>query len=257
LRAHQAELEQKVLERTEELSLASQELRELSANILQAQDEERRRLARELHDGVGQLLAAASMEIANLSNLRDRHAQDGSDSIGNLQSLINQVNQDIRTMSYLLYPPLLDEVGLKSALAEYVHGFAQRSRIEVSLDIPCTLTRLDRDLELCLFRIVQECLTNIHRHSESKTAAIRISRGEDTITLEIHDQGKGIPSNVLAETHSRGSGVGIRGMRERVRHFAGEITFRSDKSGTTVFVVVPLSKAHLETPGAEPIQAVA
>src|SRR5262249_16809296 len=153
LRTSQTELELKVQERTRELFIASQELRELSARILQAQDEERRRLARELHDGVGQLLAAASMEAANLSDGRESLIAHGGSSIESLQSLIAQVNQDIRTMSYLLYPPLLDEVGLRSALTEYVHGFGQRSRIQVELDVPADLKRLDRDLELCLFRV--------------------------------------------------------------------------------------------------------
>lgn len=257
LRANRAELEQKVVERTQELSVASQELRELSARILQAQDDERRRLARELHDGVGQLLAAASMEIANVANTTEIQNAEGATSVTNLQSLIAQVNQDIRTMSYLLYPPLLDEVGLKSALTEYVHGFAQRSRIDVSLEIPSQFTRLDRDLELCLFRIVQECLTNIHRHSESKSATIRITVQHESLALEVRDQGKGISSQKLAEIQFRGSGVGIRGMRERIRHFGGEMTFRSDGSGTTVFVLIPFSGTPVQAAGSEPVQAVA
>jgi signal transduction histidine kinase len=240
LRATQAELEQKVQERTRELYIASQELRELSARILQAQDEERRRLARELHDGVGQLLAAASMEVANLSDGKESLIASGVSSINGLGSLIAQVNQDIRTMSYLLYPPLLDEVGLRSALAEYVHGFGQRSRIQVDLDVPADLKRLDRDLELCLFRVVQECLTNIHRHSESKTASIRITFADGLLTLEVRDQGKGISADRLAEIHAKGEGVGVRGMRERIRHFSGDLTVKSDNPGTTVRVAVPI-----------------
>jgi signal transduction histidine kinase len=260
LRATQAELEHKVQERTRELYVASQELRELSARILQAQDEERRRLARELHDGVGQLLAAASMEVANLSDGKESLIASGVSSINGLGSLIAQVNQDIRTMSYLLYPPLLDEVGLRSALAEYVHGFGQRSRIQVDLDIPADLKRLDRDLELCLFRVVQECLTNIHRHSESKTAAIRITFADGLLTLEVRDQGKGISADRLAEIHAKGAGVGVRGMRERIRHFSGDLTVNSDNLGTTVRVIVPLQppeSASQPESGAQPIQAVA
>lgn len=258
LRASQAELEQKVQERTRDLLTASQELRELSARILQAQDEERRRLARELHDGVGQLLAAAGMELANAAGSPELLTSDAQTSLSNLQSLIAQVNRDIRTMSYLLYPPLLDEVGLKSALAEYIHGFAQRSHIEVSLDLPSRLSRLDRGLELCLFRIVQEALTNIHRHSESKTAAIRIAGDDGKLTLEIMDRGKGISREKLAEIQAKGSGVGIRGMRERVRHFGGDMTFKSGRSGTTIFVVVPISKTDVkEKAASQPIQAIA
>jgi len=257
MRANQNELEQKVRERTQELSVASQELRELSARILQAQDEERRRLARELHDGVGQLLAAASMEVANVASERAPQSLGGGTPVGNLESLIQQVNQDIRTMSYLLYPPLLDEVGLKSALAEYVHGFGRRSRIEVSLDVPAHLTRLERGLELCVFRIVQECLTNIHRHSESATAAIRITWEDEALTLEVRDQGKGMSPEKMAEIQFRGSGVGIRGMRERVRHFGGEMTFRSDKSGTAVSVVIPTSRTSAQAGGGEPVRVIA
>ena len=258
LRANQAELEQKVAERTKDLSLATQELRELSTRILQSQDQERRRLARELHDGVGQLLAAASMEIANVVALMNGDNSQGATPLTNLQKLITEVNQDIRTMSYLLYPPLLDEVGLRSALAEYIRGFAQRSRIDVALDIPASFTRLERDLELCLFRIVQECLTNIHRHAESKTATICVTSGEGALTLEVRDQGKGISAEKLAEIQSRGAGVGIRGMRERVRHFGGEVNFKSDGSGTTVSVVVPISRPTLQQPtDTLPIRAVA
>ena len=259
LHASQAELEHKVEERTRELLSASQELRELSARILQAQDEERRRLARELHDGVGQLLAAASMEVANVGAGKDSLVLDGRTPLSNLQTLIAQVNQDIRTMSYLLYPPLLDEVGLKSALTEYVHGFAERSRIEVTLDLPDRYTRLERGLELCLFRIVQECLTNIHRHSESRTAVIRIAHDDRALTLEIRDHGKGIPPEKLAQIHAKGSGVGIRGMRERVRHFAGEMTITSDSPGTTITVVVPSPKTDTrrEIIGNQQVQAAA
>ena len=256
LRATQADLERKVQERTLELYVASQQLRELSARILQAQDDERRRLARELHDGVGQLLAAASMEVANLSDGKASLLLEDANSVAGLQSLIAQVNRDIRTMSYLLYPPLLDEVGLRSALAEYVHGFGQRSHIQVSLDIPADMSRLDRALELCLFRIVQECLTNVHRHSESKTAAIRISRNDGTLALEVRDEGKGISPAKLAEMQSKGSGVGIRGMRERIRLFSGQLTLKSDSSGTLVSVVVPL--AHPQKFDSEkPVPAVA
>jgi len=240
LRASQAELEQKVAERTQELFIASQQLREFSARILQAQDDERRRLARELHDGVGQLLAAASMEAANLSEGKES-LLSGGNAISGLQVLIAQINQDLRTMSYLLYPPLLDEVGLRSALADYVNGFSQRSRVQVTLDVPDSLSRLDRGLELCLFRIVQECLTNIHRHSESTTASISLSCADGVLTLDIRDDGKGIPAEKLAEVQASGSGVGIRGMRERIRHFSGNLSLKSDDSGTTVKVVVPLA----------------
>ena len=185
LRESQAELEQRVQERTQELFDASQELRELSARILQAQDEERRRIARELHDGAGQLLAALGMEASNLAREGDRLSARAALSLRNIASFVAQMTKDIRIMSHLLYPPLLDEVGLESALKEYVNGFAERSGVQVSLDVPAAIERLDRDYELSLFRIVQESLTNIHRHSGSKTASIRIVRDDGALVLEV------------------------------------------------------------------------
>jgi len=257
LRVNQAELEQRVQERTQELLNASQELRELSARILQAQDEERRRIARELHDGAGQLIAALGMEASNLAKERERLSSRASSSLSNIESLIAQMTQDIRTMSHLLYPPLLDDVGLQSALREYVTGFAERSGIQVSLDIPSEIERLDRDYELSLFRIVQECLTNIHRHSGSKTAGIRIVRDDEALVLEVRDEGGGMPAERLSEIQSRGSGVGIRGMRERVLQLSGTMSIESDRSGTQIRVLIPTPKAALRerTGSDEPLQA--
>jgi signal transduction histidine kinase/PAS domain-containing protein len=256
LRTSQAELEQRVQERTQELFNASQELRELSARILQAQDDERRRIAKELHDGAGQLLAAIGMEASNLASERDRLSARGAGSLSNIESLVAQMTKDIRTMSHLLYPPLLDEVGLQSALTEYVNGFAKRSGIQVSLDLPAGIERLDRDYELSLFRIVQECLTNIHRHSGSKTASIRIVRDDGALVLEVRDEGRGIPAERLSEIQSRGSGVGIRGMRERTLQLSGTMSIESDGSGTRIHVVIPTPKtiAPEITGSDEPVQ---
>jgi signal transduction histidine kinase len=256
LRTSQAELEQRVQERTQELFNASQELRELSARILQAQDDERRRIAKELHDGAGQLLAAIGMEASNLASERDRLSARGAGSLSNIESLVAQMTKDIRTMSHLLYPPLLDEVCLQSALTEYVDGFAKRSGIQVSLDLPAGIERLDRDYELSLFRIVQECLTNIHRHSGSKTASIRIVRDDGALVLEVRDEGRGIPAERLSEIQSRGSGVGIRGMRERTLQLSGTMSIESDGSGTRIHVVIPTPKtiAPEITGSDEPVQ---
>jgi len=242
LKVNQAELERRVQERTQELLNASQELRELSARILQAQDEERRRIARELHDGAGQLIAALGMEASNLARERDRLSSRAASSLDNIESLVVQMTQDIRTMSHLLYPPLLDEVGLQSALTEYVKGFSERSGIQVSLDLPVAIERLDRDYELSLFRIVQECLTNIHRHSGSKTASIRIVQEDEALVLEVRDEGRGMHAERLSEIQSRGSGVGIRGMRERVLQFSGRMSIESDGSGTRIHAVIPTTK---------------
>jgi signal transduction histidine kinase/PAS domain-containing protein len=242
LRVSQAELEQRVNERTQELLNASDELRELSARILQAQDEERRRIARELHDGAGQLLAALGMEVHNLASESDRLSSRGASSLSNIESLVVHMTKDIRTMSHLLYPPLLDEVGLQSALKDYVKGFAERSGIHVSLDLPAAIKRMDRDYELSLFRIVQECLTNIHRHSGSKTANIRIVHEDGALVLEVRDEGRGMPAERLSEIQSRRSGVGIRGMRERTLQLSGTMSIESDGSGTRIHVVIPILK---------------
>jgi signal transduction histidine kinase len=239
LRLNQAELERGVQERTQELLNASEELRELSARILQAQDEERRRIARELHDGAGQLIAALGMEASNLATERDRLSPRAASSLDNIESLVGQMTQDIRTMSHLLHPPLLDEIGLQSALSEYVQGFSERSGIQVSLDLPAAIERLDRDYELSLFRIVQECLTNIHRHSGSKTASIRIVQDDEALVLEVQDEGRGMSAERLSEIQLRGSGVGIRGMRERVLQLSGTMSIESDSSGTRIHVVIP------------------
>jgi signal transduction histidine kinase/PAS domain-containing protein len=257
LRLGQVELEQRVRERTHELLEASTGLRELSARLLQAQDEERRRIARELHDGAGQLLAALGMETAALAKESDRLTPRAATSLSNIESLLAQMTKDIRTMSHLLHPPLLDEVGLQSALTEYVKGFATRSGIRVSLDLPDAIERLDRDYELSLFRIVQESLTNIHRHSGSKTASIRIVRDGGELILEVQDTGRGMSPERLAEIQSTGSGVGIRGMRERVLQFSGTMTIESDSSGTRIRVVIPTAKgvAREDRGSDEPVQA--
>jgi len=243
LKMGRAELAQRVQERTQELLKASQELRELSARILQAQDEERRRIARELHDGAGQLLAALGMEAANLARESDKLSARAGSSLRNIESLVMQMTKDIRTMSHLLYPPMLDEVGLQSALRDYVRGFAERSGIQVSLNLPDMIERLDRDYELSLFRIVQECLTNIHRHSGSKTASIRFVRGDGSLELEVRDEGRGMPAERLAEIQSKGSGVGIRGMRERVLQLSGTMSIDCDDAGTRIHVVIPAPQA--------------
>jgi PAS domain S-box-containing protein len=214
---------------------------ELSGRLLQLQDEERRRVARELHDGAGQLLAALNMDISTLAEEKARLSPAGARRVEDTLSLIDQAMSEIRTLSHLLHPPLLDEVGLKSALSEYVYGFGQRSKVCVSLDLPSDLERLPRDLELSLFRIVQECLTNIHRHSASPTARVRLSSIHNEIQLEVSDEGRGI-SREIQEKFSTGtsSGVGLRGMRERVRQCGGEIQIRASEKGTSVVARLPI-----------------
>ena len=156
------------------------------------------------------------------------------------QRLVQQLSKEIRTMSYLLHPPLLDDSGLSEAIRWYAQGLTERSGLNTEIHISEDFGRLPSEFELAVFRIVQECLTNIHRHSGSKTAAIRLSREAQSVTLEIHDDGKGISPEKLAAIQAHRSGVGIMGMRERVRHFNGVLDIHSDGSGTTIFVTFPI-----------------
>jgi len=157
---------------------------------------------------------------------------------------VQQLNREIRTTSYLLHPPLLDESGLSEAIRWYMQGLMDRSGLAIELDIPDDFGRLPQDLELALFRIVQEALTNIHRHSGSKTATVRVSRGDDSVLLEIQDHGEGIPVEKLAAIKAQRTGVGIAGMRERVRQCKGEMDIQSNSSRTKISVTLPLSMVH-------------
>ncbi|MFZ1203747.1 MAG: ATP-binding protein, partial [Candidatus Acidiferrales bacterium] len=152
-------------------------------------------------------------------------------------------SSDIRTVSYLLHPPLLDEMGLRSALQWYVDGFAERSKIATRVEVPVDLGRLPRDYELVIFRVAQECLTNIHRHAKSPSALVRLSSADGKLTMEIHDNGQGIPPEVQATIASgKTSGVGLRGMRERVASIGGAFTIESNANGTSVLVSLPFGR---------------
>jgi signal transduction histidine kinase len=213
---------------------------ELSGRLLQLQNEERRRIARELHDGAGQLLAALSMNISAISAEESKLSPGVARNVGESRSLIDQAVSKIRTISHLLHPPLLDEVGLVSALNEYVSGFAERSNIHVRLDLPSDLERLPRDVELSIFRIVQECLTNVHRHSGSATATVRLSHKPGEIQLHVSDQGRGVNQEIQDKfLVGQSSGVGLRGMRERIKQLGGGMQIRSSGNGTSVIVILP------------------
>jgi PAS domain S-box-containing protein len=235
-------LESRVSERTLELENATAKLRELTGTLLQTQDEERRRIARELHDGVGQLVVAMSMNLTTLVSEKERLSPEARQTLDQNQALIEQCSREIRTMSHLLHPPLLDEVGLDSALRWYVDGFSDRSKITVDTKLARDFTEdLPRDLALSVFRIVQESLTNIHRHSESPTALVQIDRSPREITLIVEDQGKGIPAEIQSKILSGELiGVGLRGMRERVRQFGGRLDVHSNGNGTRVVAVLPV-----------------
>jgi PAS domain S-box-containing protein len=228
--------------RNEEVLQQSEQLRSLSVRLLQTQDAERRHIARELHDSAGQTLAALGMALSQLT--RETNASPTlAKYVQDAEGLLKSLSQELRTTSYLLHPPLLDEMGLLSALRWYVEGLEQRSGLRIDLRVPDHFERLHGDLELAIFRLVQECLTNIHRHSGSKTAVIRVAREGDKVQVEVQDRGKGISPERLSEIQSHGVGVGIRGMRERIRQFHGELTIESGALGTKIFTTL-LAKTH-------------
>jgi signal transduction histidine kinase len=206
------------------------------------QDEERRRLARELHDSVGQTLAALSMNIAIIQAQSDKLDLSGARAVSENAHLVDQVSREIRTISHLLHPPLLDIAGLASALRWYVDGFSERSNIKVDLEIPSDFGRLPDELEIAIFRIVQECLTNIHRHSGSNTATIRLHQESHHLTVQVQDSGKGIRPEKQRELIESGrGGVGFAGMRERLRPLGGTLEIKSDGSGTVVSAVLKVA----------------
>jgi PAS domain S-box-containing protein len=222
--------------------------------LMKTQDEERRRIARELHDSAGQTLAVLSINLAQLVDRAEGIAPELAIEGKKIEAIVQQLSREIRTTSYLLHPPLLDESGLASALDWYVEGLAERSQIAMTLDVAANVGRLPSDMELAIFRVVQECLTNIHRHSGSKTALIRVSRTKETVRTEVRDHGKGISPERLVEIQSQGSGVGIRGIRERLRHFHGEMKIESSASGTSVIVSIPMPY-EARSADSEPLQA--
>jgi two-component system sensor histidine kinase UhpB len=227
--------------RTQELERRNLELRELSHLLLQSQDEERRHIARELHDSAGQTLASLSMNLAGIGRDLKNNPALLAKEVQAAEGLVRDLTQEIRTTSYLLHPPLLDEIGILSALSWYVEGLAERSGLKIDLQVPDNLERLPAEMELLIFRLVQECLTNIHRHSGSKTALIRIELEGTNIQVKVEDQGAGMTPERLAEIQAQGKGVGIRGMRERVGHFCGDLIIESSSSGTRVCATLPLN----------------
>ena len=218
-------------------------LRSLSSHLLRAQDEERRRIARELHDSLGQYLAALKM---NLDMIAPATPISG-EVLGELRSMAEQCLTETRTLSHLLHPPLLDEAGFASAASWYVGGFSKRSGMKVDFQVPPQLMRLPARVETVLFRILQESLTNIHRHSESSSADINLVLEEDRVELRITDFGRGIPAEVLTrfERDGTGSGIGLAGMRERVKELGGNLEIASSSSGTTVLVTLPATELAL------------
>ena len=237
----QGKLEERIRQRTALLEVTNQSLHDLSARLMKVRDEEQRRIARHLHDSTGQTLAVLMMNLHQLEREAEELSASVAKTAAESAALAKEVSDSVRTVSYLLHPPLLDETGLKSALAWYAEGFEERSGIKVHLEMPSDFERQPSDLETAVFRIVQECLTNIHRHSASLTAHICICQFAGGLALEVTDTGRGISAETLSKISSVGlSGVGLRGMRERVTSLGGAFEILSEGKGTTVKVAIPL-----------------
>src|SRR5262249_20828787 len=241
LKIARGELEQQVKDRTAELESANSGLRDLTARLMKLQDEERRRTPRPLHDSLVQSPGALGMNLTSVESEIERLTKTAA-TLRDSATLVREMNQEIRTISHLLHPPLLDEAGLASALRWYAEGFAERSKIQVVLEIPKDFERLNPELETAVFRFVQECLTNVHKHSQGQRAKIQIVRVKDVIQVAVEDDGVGIsPDKKKALELSSSPGVGIRGMRERLRQLGGSLDFQSAGRGTTVCAILPLA----------------
>jgi PAS domain S-box-containing protein len=229
------------LKRTEEaLRERTEAFQKLSATLFQLQDQERRRIARELHDGLGQYLVALKLNFDILGSQMNGQGKAWEES----QEILDQCIKETRTISYLLHPPLLDDAGLMLAAKWYVEGFSERSGIKATLDISPELPRLARTVELTIFRVLQESLTNVHRHSESKTVEISLRSQGAEICLEVKDNGCGINADMLKKFQATGSqvGVGLAGMRQRVNELGGRFDIASDGHGTAIKVVISKSR---------------
>jgi len=240
IRDNAAELEKMVDRRTDEL-------RRLSVRLMTMQDQERRRLARDLHDGLGQELAVAKMVLDRM--ILQKSAQPPDEAWTQASSIVDRAIQQVRTMSHLLHPPLLDEVGLLSALSWYVEGLTKRSGIETSLEVqPAEFPRLAAEVETAAFRIVQEALTNVFRHSEAKKVWITLSQREGKIVVAVRDDGKGIGKKI-ANLQPDSVGVGIGGMKQRAKEFGGELRLTNVHPGTLVELMIPCSSVLREPSG--------
>jgi signal transduction histidine kinase len=232
-----------------DLHRKTRQLEALNEQITRVQEEERRRVARDLHDSVGQLLVAISMNHAVLALESQKLSPDAANRLAENATIVEEVSKQIRTISYLLHPPLLDEAGIASALRCYLEGFAKRSGISVKVDIDAKIGRQTSDIEIAAFRLVQEGLTNVHRHSGSRQAEIHVIRSEATLTVEVVDFGKGMNTTDLTNQ----VGVGLLGMQERLRSLGGTLRLQSNEEGTKVTGIIPLK--ILNSPGERPIEA--
>ena len=216
-------------------------LQTLSRRLLRIQDEERRRVARDLHDSTGQILTALKISVALLQRKLDKDEQTRQE-LSAVARLADEALQEIRTTSFLLHPPMLDEVGFHSAAQWYVEGFAERSGLKVRMDLAPELERLPDTIETALFRVLQESLTNVHRHSGTSEVDVHFRRDAQVVTLEVRDYGRGIPGELLSRlgNPTRHSGVGLAGMRERLNELKGDLEVETASPGTRLRAVVPL-----------------
>jgi signal transduction histidine kinase len=217
-----------------------EELREFSRRLYQSQDEERRRIARELHDSTGQKLAVLEMNLSRVKNSISTQARELESLLLQCSSLTRNISDELRTLSYLLHPPLLEECGLNTAIQWYVSGINQRSGLEVEVEISQELCRLSEEAELAIFRIVQASLTNVHLHSGAGKAKVKVEQNLDGVIVAVSDDGQGIPDGVLDHSsHTKSIGIGITGMRERVKQLGGCLEIQTGRSGTRVKATVP------------------
>jgi PAS domain S-box-containing protein len=240
-------LAQRALEESQrKLRDSEKSLRQLSLHLLRTQDEERRRIGRDLHDGLGQYLSVLKMKLDSLVGRMNGNSSAEAEELKDCAKLTEDAVTEVRTISYLLYPPMLEEMGLKSAISWYVDGFTSRSGVKTSFEASPELQRLPREIELALFRVLQESLTNVHRHSGSLTAAVRLTLRDDEVLLEVSDCGKGVDLRKFEESgqdYIGALGVGLRGMSERMRQLGGNLELSSTPGGTTVVARVQVPQA--------------
>ncbi len=230
-----------------QLRKLNDELRRLSGRLITMQDEERRRIARELHDGLGQELVAAKLLLHRCQQSKSEEVKQ--EAVEDVAKIIEEGIQQVRSMSHLLHPPLLDEIGLLSAVRWYLEGFTQRSGIQTSIEVdPPDFPRLPADLETTIFRIVQESLSNVFRHSQAQNADVALSIEDGHVVARIRDDGRGVTESV-SDQHPNSIGIGISGMSQRVKEFGGELRILPGSPGTVVEILIPHPSPQVATQG--------
>jgi|SRR5579862_1649407 signal transduction histidine kinase len=236
--------------KSQQLEVLNIELRRLSMSLITTQDEERRRIARELHDGLGQELTAAKIMLQEILQQEDsdKNTEESLASVRDVSDMIDGMLQQVRNISYLLHPPLLDEIGLRSALGWFLDGLSKRGGIQTSLETqPADFPRLAPEVETALFRIIQEALTNVFRHAQARKVWVTLAEKKKEIAVSVRDDGVGVLEH-SAQFRSGNSGVGIASMRQRAKELGGEVRIRNASPGTIVELVIPIPPAHSSTP---------